>query len=301
MVWKHKKVPEQALFDMFQALKIEPYKKVILQERYLKVLDNFRRRARTLAYAYYICRIFITVGSILVPAFLSIQRSTSQLELYWTTWVISLSVTISNGLVTLFKVDKKYFFINTTLEMLQSEGWQYAGLSGRYAPKEDPLIPLPTHENQFLIFFHMSEKIKMRQVEEEFWKFTDSAGVGNATGDSMVSKTPETRLAPMSSLPPDRKGILQSWAGDLNQNVLGLQPRTNKSGAPVDGRRNSTVSGPSSKASMSVRSPMPTTPSIRDAMVPETPGLSTIPEGAEGTKIPENTIVQVPGEPALWV
>ena len=146
MFFKRKKTPEMSLFDIFETLNIEKYKKTILQERYLEVLQNFHQRSITLAYMFYTTRIIMTVGSILVPAFLSIQGSTFQTQIYWATWVLSLSVTISNGFMTLFKIDKKYFFINTTLELLHSEGWQYVGLSGRYAGKDGIT---PTHENQF--------------------------------------------------------------------------------------------------------------------------------------------------------
>ena len=33
----------------------------------------------------------------------------------------------------LVKIDKKYYFLNTTLERLRSEGWQYFSLTGRYS------------------------------------------------------------------------------------------------------------------------------------------------------------------------
>jgi hypothetical protein len=80
-----------------------------------------------------------------------------------------LLVTIFNGLLTLFKVDKKYYFLTTTLERLRCEGWQYFGLTGRYSGH---LInhQVPTHDNQFVHFIHFVEKIKMKQVEEEYFK-----------------------------------------------------------------------------------------------------------------------------------
>jgi hypothetical protein len=82
---------------------------------------------------------------------------------------VSLLVTIFNGILTLFKVDKKYFFLNTTLERLRSEGWQYFSLTGRYSGQ---LLKSekPTHSNQFKYFTHYVEKIKMKQVEEEYYK-----------------------------------------------------------------------------------------------------------------------------------
>jgi hypothetical protein len=229
-----KKTPEQCLFDIFQTLKIEPYKKKILQERYLSVLRNFHKRAISLGYMFYIARIIVTVGSVLVPAFLALweQCSVGVGNIYWITWVISLSVTISNGILSLFKLDKKYFFINTTLEMMLSEGWQYAGLSGRYSGK-DSEIPA-THENQFLVFFHMAEKIKMRQVEEEYWKFTDTSGVGNATSQRLPFITPTPNAQITTFRGPQREAI-ERWVGDVKSNVLGLQPRTSNLSNMVDG------------------------------------------------------------------
>lgn len=214
----------ETLHSLFGSLSIESYKKKILQDRYLTVLSEFQIRAKRLSCMFYGMKTIITVGSILVPAFLSIQGTTMQFQLYWVTWIISILVTICNGVMTLFKFDKKYFFINTTLELLHSEGWQYIGLSGRYT--NSGMLDPPTHDNQFLIFFHMAEKIKMRQVEEEYWKFTDTSGIGNATTQRMISPTPtpDVPQIPIASFPLDQSRAMNSWIGELN----GLVPRGNK-------------------------------------------------------------------------
>jgi hypothetical protein len=86
-----------------------------------------------------------------------------------------LLVTIFNGVLTLFKVDKKYYFLNTTMERLRSEGWQYFSLTGRY---DGRLLKntTPNHQNQFIHFTHYVEKIKMKQVEEEYYKADEKIG-----------------------------------------------------------------------------------------------------------------------------
>jgi hypothetical protein len=288
MLCIRKKSQEQILFDMFQTLKIEQYKKTVLQQRYLEVLRDFHIRARRLEIMFYLTRLIVTIGSILVPAFLSIQGTTAQTQLYWATWLISLSVTISNGVMSLFKLDKKYFFINTTLEMLHSEGWQYVALSGRYAGK-DTLVPA-THETQFLMFSHMAEKIKMRQVEEEYWKFTDTSGVGNATNQKapLISPTPQVQQGQIRSLPDPQKNVIEQWVGDMNSNILGLQRRAGNISSRVDGRqgvsRNSEISESPEETPLPVRFGLPTTPSFRESLV----------QGASTTaKIPQNTVIQV--------
>jgi len=235
MINKSRPRETQKLSDMIDILDIEPYKRSILQERYLDVVDNFQKRATRLCCMFYTTRIIVTVGSILVPAFLSIQNSNYQIQIYWVTWMISILVTLCNGLMTLFKLDKKYYFIHTSLELLKSEGWQYVGLSGRYSSK-DTLIS-PTHENQFLVFFHMAEKIKMRQVEEEYWKFTDTSGVGNATsqGSMAPTQTPENKQHLLAGFPTERRKVLEGWLDDLkvSNRARGLEPRVDGTDTPT--------------------------------------------------------------------
>jgi hypothetical protein len=168
-----------------QKTKLDDLQKIIFQQRFIQVLKAFEKRCWHISWFFHLLRILISVGSLIVPALLSIQyadtSTTSSIkdpesfayEIYWATWVISLLVTTSNGIVSVFKIDKKYFFLHTTMEQLRSEGWQYLELSGRYSGFHTP-TKTPTHENQFIYFCHAVEKIKMHQVEEEYFKLTDS-------------------------------------------------------------------------------------------------------------------------------
>ena len=143
---------------------------------------------------FHIGRVIVTVGSLIVPALLSIQMSESGKELtYWTTWTISLFVTICNALLTLFKFDKRYYYLHTCVEQLHSEGWQYIELSGKYSGFNTPAIR-PTHSNQFVYFCHAIEKIRMRQIEEEYFKMVDTNQTTHANTnisvDSLIPPTP---------------------------------------------------------------------------------------------------------------
>lgn len=171
--------------------------KSILEERYVHIIRTIEGRCFRIALLFHTGRFVVTVGSLLVPALLSIQytnvpqgenpiennNETMAYRIYWTTWVVSLLVTMFNGVLSIFKIDKKYYFLHTTLEQLNSEGWQYIGLTGRYSGFHTPTIKA-THENQFIYFCSAIEKIKMRQVEEEYYKLIDSAH-----GSSNVSNT----------------------------------------------------------------------------------------------------------------
>jgi len=114
----------------------------------------------------------MSVGSLIVPALLSIQNTSTtaqiQAQVYWIVWTLSLFVTISNGIMTLVKVDKKYYVFNTIYHHLMSEGWQYIQLSGKYS--ETKTNEQSSHTNQYTAFCHSLEKIRMKQIEDEYYK-----------------------------------------------------------------------------------------------------------------------------------
>jgi len=142
--------------------------KHILKSRFLyEVLNYDLRRNHTKRY-YNIFRFAVTVGSILLPALLSIgqmdpaklPKNFDQIS-YWSTWSISLTVTVCNGFLQLFSLDKNYFEYALTSEQLKTEGWQFFQLSGKY---ED----YKTHEEAYRPFCKSIENIKRKQVEKEF-------------------------------------------------------------------------------------------------------------------------------------
>lgn len=206
--------------------------KTILKNRYVKLIRNYQRRAYFFTVCFHTMRFFMTVGSLIVPALLSIQYTNSattqvisdpgtfEYRVYWATWVISLLVTMSNGLISVFKIDKKYYIAHTTLEHLRSEGWQFLELSGRYSGFYTPSV-VPTHTNQFIFFCSSVEKIKMKQVEEEYYKLGDSdmtqasvntkgilpntiVNSGTMPARSLIPPTPLNSLIEQAAaLPPD--------------------------------------------------------------------------------------------------
>ena len=192
--------------NILQHLDLSDVQKQIIQVRYLNILENFQRRSRNYSYIFFSGHVIITVGSLFVPALLSIQNSDKDftfsgsnftVQIYWATFVISLLVTIFNGVLTLFKVDKKYYFLNTTLERLRSEGWQYFSLTGRY---DGRLLKneIPNHINQFVHFTHYIEKIKMKQVEEEYYKAEEKIGQAPATTGEQKQQIVSQELFPPS-------------------------------------------------------------------------------------------------------
>jgi len=174
-------------------------RKNTIRRRYLPLIQDFKGRAYCYMLLFHIGHLIITVGSLIVPALLSVQYTTSlaayQNNIYWLTWTLSLLVTTFNGILVLFKVDKKYYYLHTAIERLRSEGWQYIALTGRYSGILLHHAEEPTHENQFRFFCHYVEKLKLKQVEEEYYKYEEAS---NPTAPNQAAQKAQEGILPPS-------------------------------------------------------------------------------------------------------
>jgi len=172
------------------------HQKRILQLRVSGLLREYGFRSRIYSLTFHSLRFITTVGSLIVPALLSAQYvngnvntqdATIGVQVYWSVWVLSLFVTICNGLMNLMKIDKKYYMLHTCYQHIISEVWQYVQLSGKYSGLYTQGQEA-THANQYVYICNILEKIRMKHVEEEYYKVTEQ----NATppGDSLVPPTP---------------------------------------------------------------------------------------------------------------
>ena len=144
--------------------------RIIFEERYIRTVHKSYHQCKTISYLFNSNRIIITVGSIIIPALLSISYVTTHYEiqlLYWFTWSVSICVTISNAILTLLKYDKKFYLFHSTYEQLVSEGWQFLSLTGHYKSGSK------THTEQFPKFAEIIERIMMHQAEAKYIKFQD--------------------------------------------------------------------------------------------------------------------------------
>ena len=181
------------LVSAIQLIDLEDAKKRILIYRFTSLLREYRGRSFRYSISFHTLRITITVGSLIVPALLSVQGGSMSFIVYWCVWVLSLCVTISNGIMTLFKVDKKYYVLNTTYHHIISEGWQYIALTGRYDGNKTPGFAV-THDTQFKIFCRSLEKIRMKQVEDEYFRVPELKDGATPIGPTQLS--PDTYSNP---------------------------------------------------------------------------------------------------------
>ena len=231
--------------------------KATLSARFITLLTEYKVRASRYSHSFNFLRSTITVGSLIVPALLSVQYATGNVnsstanigaEVYWVVWNLSLLVTISNGIMSMLKVDKKYFILNTTYQHLISEGWQYIHLSGKYSGFYTPNT-IATHKNQFVYFCNSIEKIRMKQVEDEYYKVdTSHSHTQPSQHDQLVPPTPlnPTSLVEQKSLTilnedtPTPKEIPTSLYGDSQQRSQQFATVRKKNTIPQNSAQGST-------------------------------------------------------------
>ena len=174
--------------------------------RYEKRKDNTKKY-------YNVFRFIVTIGSILLPAILSIgqmdpaklPRNFDQIT-YWSSWTISLMVTASNGFLQLFSLDKNYFEYAITTEQLKTEGWQYFQLAGKYEDDE-------THQEAYKPFCKSIENIKRKQVEKEF----SGKGDVNKNKKGKKEKQFDFQEELMKNLPDHLKGEIENKKEDIEK------------------------------------------------------------------------------------
>jgi len=187
--------------EVIENLQLTPLNKVLLTQRYVRIMKKMDTNTYNTTFIYNILSLFITVGSIAVPALLSIKDTTfftsddtngenrgnsvnstiiettqttlnnngnntnysteQTIYLFWVTFSISLLVTISNGIIKLFSIDQTYIIRHLRYNDLRRQGWLFFSLAG-------PYIKYKSHNQAIKSFMYNIEKIKTNQLIEEF-------------------------------------------------------------------------------------------------------------------------------------
>ena len=149
-------------------LRNSPSDNEIIRNRFLYEVTQYEHKRDNVQKYYNGLRFVMTIGSILLPAILSIgQMDPAKLPknfdtiTYWASWSLSLTITACNGFLQLFSLDKNYLGYSLVDEQLKTEGWQYFQLSGKYENAK-------THEQSFKQFCKSIESIKRKQIEQEY-------------------------------------------------------------------------------------------------------------------------------------
>jgi hypothetical protein len=172
------KIDKQILELICEINDLTDFQKKILQNRYVDQVKFYLKKSNRYGFLYYTLNLIITIGSIFLPALLAIQNNdTYKEQIYWLTWIVSLIITISNGIIQLYSINTLYIVYNQVKEKLITEGWRYLQLSGKYKNKN--------HSLAFKDFCLKIEELKMKQVQKEL----EDMGNDNNEDDNFLGST----------------------------------------------------------------------------------------------------------------
>ena len=213
-------ITNERISAMIEELQLHEYQKTLLKNRFLDQVVLYDKKAKSAEFFYILFNIFITIGSIILPALLSIQQmdytdddkkdEKIQITIYWLTWAISLLITICNGLVQLLALNKQYLSFTRTKEKLLSEGWYYFQLTGDYKDT--------THKDAFHDFCEEIEKIKEEQVDKELSfmqpKKKKNGDPNHSIGSGQTSGQSTSQSSTNQGMPRTTSGIPRPTAHD---------------------------------------------------------------------------------------
>ena len=167
-------------------LNLTSRKKAILLDRYVSLVENYEKTRKRYTIAFNSTRSIVTLLNILTPAFVSIQPmwggEAYTNAMYWTTF----ATTVISGLITsyigLFKLDKKFYSTTQAYLRLETEGWCYFTLTGKYGKDPDNPNFRPTHENRFFKFCAEVESIRRSEMKVDMVKPPNMASTNSSAG-----------------------------------------------------------------------------------------------------------------------
>ena len=139
--------------------------RVIIMERYLNIISGAQKDYSRNAVLFILLSNIVTIGGVLLSSLIAIQQiclfvnnNVANISMFWTTWILSVVVTISTKSLFSFDIAKKYLLNDITLEKLKSEGWQYVEGVNHYTTCKN------IHERTKL-FGARIESIKLKTLE----------------------------------------------------------------------------------------------------------------------------------------
>jgi Protein of unknown function (DUF4231) len=168
----------EAFSEIIDGLVLGDLQKRFLHDRWLDQVRWFESKSASNQRRYYVLRLAIIVGGVVVPALVSlnIHRNTVAQTLAWITFSISLVVALSAALDGFFGYGERWRMFRRTAEALKAHGWQFFELTGPYAGAD--------HATAFPAFAAQVEALVQHDVEA----FIAQAAQAQRLGRGQVSR-----------------------------------------------------------------------------------------------------------------
>ena len=119
---------------LIDELDLQPAQKRFLRSRWLDQVTWLEEKANGARQRYYALRLTTVVGAVLVPALVTVNTTTSSLDVAArvATWIVSLVVAISAAVEQFFRFGERWRHYRQSAELLKAEGWLFLQLGGAY-------------------------------------------------------------------------------------------------------------------------------------------------------------------------
>ncbi len=146
--------------DALRTINLSGQAKSMITLRYMDLVDEFEKSNQSVTKFYNTLRVLVTVGSLLIPTLVTIEDIENEKgPLFFIILGVSLTVSISNGVIETFSLVRRHHTNLSTSESLQMEGWSFATLCGRYFKYEN-------HEDCWRKFVNNVEHIHANAINK---------------------------------------------------------------------------------------------------------------------------------------
>lgn len=163
---QHQPAYDKETFEhMLSFVDLEVGQKRVIEMRFVRLLVNYGRNSVWLSRWNKTSRILVTVGSLLLPAMLTIGEKyqcasdIQQTAIFWTNLAISLAVTLSNGISEMVSLPQHASFNTAMHARLLNEGMLFINLTGHYKKYK-------SHRKAFKSFIRNVETLEIKAREE---------------------------------------------------------------------------------------------------------------------------------------
>ena len=155
-------------------LDITIQEKNLVLARFYQIYNHIETHFKHVQFFYNYSKVFLSIASVMNPAFLSITANTEKtayVSLFWFVWTSQIIVSLITTFITFFKWDKKYFMYMVYNQRVEQEIWMYLELTGKYSI----VHPLNETEISLMHTTHQSKiKFLLLQLESLFKKIKES-------------------------------------------------------------------------------------------------------------------------------
>lgn len=151
-----------AFTEVLRTLGLTGRSKLIIKQRFLKLYNRYKLKLNYNTYTYNTGRVVSTVFGIIIPALITLdnelnEKSNISKIISYTTFSLSIVTTIINAMIDLFQLNKKTYTYSVAKNNMETEGWLFLTLSGKYHKYND-------HNECWRKFLYKIEKINMQSI-----------------------------------------------------------------------------------------------------------------------------------------